>query len=427
MTQNQDSEIKILLVDSDSAERDSLEKLLEQLIKCKVAHSGDLRSALEEINVHKPDLIISEWLLNSHLATKLLKVLRSRGEWSEIPVIIHTNDPSEEIHSKAKQNGAYDVISKPANKYILSWNLGLLFSIPESEMLASTKSPLREETYRERLDQLKVGRIKSLAPLPKLAQRIMEISHDPNSTPKDLADIIQRDQVLTAKILKIVNSAYYGFPRKIGHIDRAIIVLGFNEVNNITLAACLMQVYPIGGESPYFDREAFWLHSLSTAFIARSLSSQIPALNPREAFVVGLLHDIGMVVLDQQFREIFNHVLALAKEKNQPLYEISREVLNTDHAEIGGIIADSWNLPSNLVNAIQYHHKPMLARKDQYEVHLAHIANYMSHKYGVGSSGNPVLDVPFIGSLKVLKLQDKNLDDVWATLKINNDLIKALV
>ncbi|HHE46813.1 MAG TPA: HDOD domain-containing protein, partial [Bacteroidetes bacterium] len=349
-------------------------------------------------------------------------------EWATIPVIICSSIRSEEVRSRAKQLGVYDFLNKPVNRYILSWNLGLLFSVPESELAAASDVTAVEADYRARFDRRKIAQISALAPLPELAQKIMELTHEPSYSPKDLAELVKQDQSLTAKILKIVNSAYYGFPRKIGNIDRAIVILGFNEVSNITIAACLMQVFPDDGEEKQlFDRRMFWTHTLGTAYIARALSGSVKDVSRRDAFVMGLLHDLGKVVLDQHFNEVFKYLLAAAAERNEPLHKVSHEILKIDHAEIGGIIAESWKLPPKLVRAITYHHSPGLARLDDHSVHIAHLANCFCHIKDIGASGNPVPDKPYDGSFIALKQQHKNLDDIWESLKIDIDSIKLLI
>jgi len=268
--------------------------------------------------------------------------------------------------------------------------------------------------------------IKILAPLPSLVKSIMEISSDPHSSAQHLADEVKKDQSLTAKILKIVNSAYYGFHREIGNVDHAIVVLGFDEVMNITQAACIIQAYQDGKDN-LFDREKFWIHAIGTAYIAVALSRHIPEVISKDAFVVGLLHDFGKVILHQHFRDIFIKAVTEASIQKRPLHEVTFEMADIEHAEIGGLVAESWNFPAALADAIRYHHTPDLAGRHQYEVHIAHLANVFCHRARIGESGNPVPDKPDPGSLKALGFEGKELDKVWESLKIDAPNIRNIL
>ncbi len=427
MQQDSKSRLDIILVDKNPDDLKKLEALVEKVVICNVRSTHSVQSAVQEIEQYIPDLIITEWQLADNDAGELLQIIRKRTAWHDIPVIICTSTRSEDIRHKANQLGVYDFLIKPVNKYILSWNIGLLFSTPELQSTVDLDATAEEADYRKRLDRQKISRISALAPLPELAQKIMELTHEPTYSPKKLAELIKQDQSLTAKILKIVNSAYYGFHRKIGNIDRAIVILGFNEITNITIAACLMQVFPNGSESRLFNREKFWLHTLGAAYIARALSSFAKGVNRRDAFTMGLLHDIGKVVMDQYFNDVFNHLLESAKERDEPLHKLSHELLGVDHAQIGGIIAESWKLPPRLVRAIELHHNPSLARVDDYGVHIIHLANYFCHSKKIGASGNPVPDKHFDGSLIALRQHRKSLEEIWDSLNINADSIRLII
>ncbi len=268
--------------------------------------------------------------------------------------------------------------------------------------------------------------ISKLAPLPKIVHQIFKVTSDPTSSARDLSLLIIKDQSLTAKILKIINSAYYGFNRKIGNVNHAIVILGFDEIKSITMALCLMKYYPIE-QSRLFNRELFWKHSIGTAHIARALSSLKMELNCEDAYVVGLLHDFGKVILDQFFPDIFRNALETAKERKQPLHHVLQESIGINHAEIGGLIAEHWQLPVPLVNAIRLHHSPEEAADDEYFVHLVQLANYFCHKNMIGASGNPKPDEPYEGSLKALGIENQDLDQVWDFLNIGAQKINLFL
>jgi len=403
-----------------------LEKTLLQITPCEVTQCQNVREALQLISSHPPDLIITEWVLQDHSADNLLRALKSRKEWETIPVLVGASTRSQELKLKAKMLGAYDYLIKPLNAQLLKWYLEMLF--PTASPLPSFTKRHEEETASTRQDiRPHLSAIQSLAPLPTLAQTILDIGNDPNASASDLRMVIEKDQSLTAKILKTVNSAYYGFHRKIGNIDRAIVILGFNEIMNLTLAACIMNTYPEPQDVKGFQRKRFWVHALGCAYIARGLATLQSEVSSKDAFVIGLLHDFGKVVLDQHFHRLFVQILEAAASQNRPLHQVSTEIAGIDHAEIGGLVAEYWKLPATLATAIHYHHAPDLAHAHAQAVALAHISNYYCHKFEIGNSGNPVLEEPFDLSLEALGMERKSLGEVWFSLKINPELIQSVI
>ncbi len=268
--------------------------------------------------------------------------------------------------------------------------------------------------------------IEHLAPFPKIVQRILDITNDETSSAKDLSRCIKEDMSLTARILRIVNSAYYGFSRTIGNIEHAIVILGFNEVVNIAMALILTRQYP-GGRNTLLDKEQFWMHSVCTGYMARTLSKQVRSISAEDAFVAGLLHDIGKVVLDQFFPEELEQALQYARENKVSLRQASLKLLDIDHTEVGTRVAEHWELPLTLVQAIQYHHDPEHAPEDRLMPYVAHVANGMVHNKKVGDSGNPVPDSISQVALEKLHLADTSLDDVWEAAKLDDVDLKIFM
>ena len=272
----------------------------------------------------------------------------------------------------------------------------------------------------------KINQISTLAPLPLVIQAVMEISEDPSSSAASLGKVIKKDQTLTAKILKIVNSAYFGFYRRISNIDQAIVILGFDEIKNITIATSLMTAFNVNFNY-VLNREGFWMHSLGAAFIARSLCSTRLELNAEDAFVVGLTHDIGKLVLLQNFNQAYSLVIFNSAEHIVSLPKVEKEMINIDHAEIGGALTENWKLPRHLVRAIELHHAPEKAEQDESYVHIAHLANYFCHKYEIGKSSNPVPDEVSPHSLKALGLRKDQLEEIWGKIKIDQAFIRDML
>ncbi|MCF7811631.1 response regulator [bacterium] len=421
------SPINILLLIKDPEEIARLRVDIAKVLPASIRQTDSVDEALIMIEKEVPDLVITEWILRDNPASKLLMTIDDNPEWRGTPVLVCASTRSQQLKLRAKHMGAFGFLQKPINHFALNWHLSLLFTTDPAKRRVTMSRHEEKSSNALSLDRSMIGRIKELAPLPKLAYEIVEKSSDPNAKASDLAKIISHDLALASKILKVVNSAFYGFHRKIGNIDRAVVILGFREIVNIAQAACLMQSVKIDLHSDFFNQREFWKHSLCTAYIAQALSRKTKDSFSKEAFIMGLLHDFGKVILIQHFKDLFEYVIGIAIEKEESLHSVSRRIIEIDHAEIGGMITEAWGLPKQLVNAVSFHHDPMAVSPDNYEVHLIHLANYMAHHYGVGVSGNPKPDPLYTGSLEALRLQGREMDDIWKSLRINVNNIDSMV
>jgi len=230
-----------------------------------------------------------------------------------------------------------------------------------------------------------IGHIKTLPTLPAVLSRIMATTADPNASALDLSRHVASDQSLTATLLKLVNSAYYGHYRQIDSITTAIVMLGFHEVRNLALAATAFRTFPKG--HPDFDRSQLWRHSLATAMAAESLSKMVSAPTGG-CFVSGLLHDIGKVALDVVHPRLFRDAAHQARAEARFIRETELEVLGLTHAEAGGILAERWDLPHAVVEAVRYHHEPELGKLDSSLTTIIALADYVTYQAGLGESSN---------------------------------------
>ncbi len=411
--------LKILLASRSVLQLKQTSQMLNRIRDCLVVPVVDVRAAIQHISQDQPDLIITDWTLEHLTAAELLQAIRTRTTWKEIPVIVCLDEISARLSVQAKNLGANNILTKPLSQILLSRTIAEIF--PSGGGKKKDSTIINPSEIRAKL-----SRIDSLAPLSALAKSILAISNDPHSSAKNLAEEVKRDQSLTAKILQIVNSAFYGFHRQIGNIDHAIVVMGFDEVVNIALAASLLH-FCENGRNFLFDRDKFWLHSIGSAYIARALSRYTDEVISKDAFVVGLLHDFGKVAMRQHFRDVFYRILAEAARRKQPLHHVSLELADIEHGEVGAMVADSWNLPIPLVNAIKYHHTPEQAGIEEKEVHLAHLANIFCHWNKIGKSGNTVPDDPSRISLKALGIEGIDLDEVWKSLKIDAQMVRSTI
>ena len=180
--------------------------------------------------------------------------------------------------------------------------------------------------------EARLSKIKDLATLPVVANNVIQITRNPKSSALEVAKAIAQDPALVTKVLKMANSALYGFPQKITTISHAIVILGFANIRNIVLTASIFDMFPAKKSGNQFDREGFWEHSLATGIAAKLLAKQAGIKNVEEAFIWGLLHDLGKLVLDTYFNAEFSEVAALVKQKDLLIRDAEQQLLGFDHA-----------------------------------------------------------------------------------------------
>jgi HD-like signal output (HDOD) protein len=273
----------------------------------------------------------------------------------------------------------------------------------------------------------KVKTIINLPALPSIAMEVVEMVDNPKTSASQLGKIISTDQALTAKVLKIANSPFYGFPKKIATIDFAIIVLGFDALKEIVISISLVSSLQKKSDK-YFDSKAFWDHSIATGVIARRLARDLGYRVSGEVFVGGLLHDMGISVMHRYFNNEFKRIVDIARESELTFMEAEESVLGVTHADIGSWLAERWNLPDHLVEGVLLHSDPSKAEKNPELVSIIHCADVFAARI----NGGPVefdKGVEFDqGALKRLQLDDANVLEEYVrnyTEVINADIREA--
>ena len=213
-----------------------------------------------------------------------------------------------------------------------------------------------------------------LGSLPAIVYRVFEVMDDPNSTAIQIGRIINEDPALTARLLKLVNSPFYGFVSKVDTVYRAIALIGHRELRSVVLATSAIKAFD-GIPEDLVDMEAFWKRSLNTAVVARVLAAYRREKEIERYFIVGLLHDIGSLLLYLQQPEQITTAIVSHHAELIPLWQAEKNVLGYDHAEVGGALLKKWNLPPLLCQAVRYHLYPSEApEQDRSAAWLAHLA-----------------------------------------------------
>jgi putative nucleotidyltransferase with HDIG domain len=227
----------------------------------------------------------------------------------------------------------------------------------------------------------------AVAELPAMPSSIAEViaaCDDHDMTVGQLSQVILQDQSLTANILKLANSAFYGHARRVTTATEAVVLLGFSAIKSLAISSHTSRL--LSGALPGYGLRAgeLWRHSIAVAFTARRLAVEVRLAPVEEAFVAGLLHDIGKTILSGHMENAFDEVTRIAQEQRLPFHEVERELLGFDHAELGAAVARTWSFPDELVEAIRHHHSPEGATLKPALSHCVHLSDAACTMLGVG-------------------------------------------
>lgn len=265
---------------------------------------------------------------------------------------------------------------------------------------------------------------KNVPTLPGIFEKITLLIDSPSTTAEDVAKIISSDQALSAKVLRVVNSVFYGFPGRISNLTHALIILGFDVVKGLVLSTSVFDMMLARGF------HGLWEHSLGCAVTAGVIARKTNDPHPEEVSIAALLHDIGKVILKIEISEKSSLIDQTALEKQISTYEAEEEILGFNHATVGKWLCKEWHLPNQLADPIIYHHRPRLSRFAQKATAIVHVANVLVRGIGFGFPGDnlvpkidPVawkaLDISDSLLEEIIREMDEKLEDAEAFLSVN--------
>ena len=246
-----------------------------------------------------------------------------------------------------------------------------------------------DERSRELIKSRILGKMKEIKSFPQFVVETLRKLNDRDSSASDVAMSLSRDEGLVIRTLKLANSAAYGISRDISSVTEAIAMLGYKNISNIVLSASVYSVMDKSLQGYALDRGQLWKHSLTVAYAARYIAQRFGKSIPEEAYVGGLLHDIGKVVLNDYVRFGYGIIVKLVEEKQIPFIEAETQVLGFDHAQVGARLVEKWGLPEAYGYAVAYHHAPDSVPPEKREkfqpiADIVHTANTMCLMLGVG-------------------------------------------
>ena len=273
------------------------------------------------------------------------------------------------------------------------------------------------------------SKIDEIPTLPAVVPKLLGVMERDGANASDIAGIISTDPALSSKILKVANSAYYGFSQEILSLKLAMPLLGRNMVKSLALSIGVIQSLPSDRKSPNFSNKGLWVHGLAVATLMQELGKRFGNGGSTEHFfITGLLHDIGEVVLNQHFNEIFQEALAEVQNEGVAGLDIAeRRLIGFDHGEIGAILLTRWKFPEVISSSIAIHHQIGAPEgTDGRDVAMLRVANALPQEIGLGQDGNPAPPAISMQDLKVLEIGENEIEEMRAYLVGVRDEIYAL-
>ena len=262
---------------------------------------------------------------------------------------------------------------------------------------------MAEDLKLERKDQILA--VKDLPTLPKVLDEVSRLVKDPDSSTEQIAKLISMDQVLSAKVLKMVNSPIYGFPGRISSIHHALVLLGFNVLRGVIVSTSVMDIVNQA-------MVGLWEHSVGCALASSTIARHVGLKDVEDISVAGLLHDLGKVVTAVQLPDLRTGIDALVKSQDLPYLEAEKAVMGFGHDRVNAWIVDHWKLPPAIKEAMSYHHKPQLARLYPETACCVHLGDFMVRVFEYGSGGDDNVLYLEPEALKKLKLKPADLESI---------------
>jgi len=286
--------------------------------------------------------------------------------------------------------------------------------ISEMELVENLKE--RNENFKQ--ISVKVNRLESIFAMPSIALQVYNTALDPESEIDDIVNVVLLDPSLSLKLLKIVNSPFYGLVEKIGSIREAVLMLGREEVVNMAFALSLSKSFLNSDLNGILEPQWLWRHSLGSALISKYLCRKIKIFNDTNVFTASLIHDLGKVFMVENFPKLYIKVIEQSREHNLLEFSMEEELTGFDHASIGRRITENWNLPETLVQAVAFHHNPSAAHGHSELAAIVGFADYLSHMAMDKGERLELKQLFKVDHTIILKKMYKNFD--------NNFIVRAL-
>lgn len=272
-----------------------------------------------------------------------------------------------------------------------------------------------------------IKKIERLKPIPEVANRIMSIVEDPESSLSELSKVITYDAAVTANLLKVANSAYFGRPGRFDSVHQAIVYLGMDQVVDLVILAAGAENLKAAQSGYDLGKGDLWKYSVLSALIARDLAEKKGAGESHLIFTAALLKDIGKVILDQYVKDAFEKINTLVAEQNLTFREAEKEVIGIDHAELGGRVADAWKFSPKMVDIIQNHHRPQESTRCEVESSIVYMADTICMMMGVGGGSDGLAYRFHQEVVKQLEFTQVDLQEIMAVFGEKLQKVESMI
>ncbi|MCC7491976.1 MAG: HDOD domain-containing protein [Fimbriimonadaceae bacterium] len=389
----------------------------------------DAHEALVKLQTSAPDLVIIDLNSFDNASEDLLMKARIAGH--RLPVLLLCTLLDRDLLRRVANVAPVGVLTKPLNLDNVKALLPAAFGPPDQflrkgielsryrpttsdakDTYGATQT-VEEAISESRIDEDRIQKMFGAMPLlPHVVARILQLSGSDESTVKQLSDVVSNDPRMSGQLLRIVNSAYFGFARRIATIPEAMVILGTQAIRNLCLGAAVSSFF--GGKSRLLDRMRLWRHSLAVATAARKIAERAGVAGAEEAFTAGLLHDFGRLALERHLSDAYSKAIEKARSEQVTLLQAEVETLNIEHAWLSGWMAAKWNLPGVLCQAMAYHHTPERANEtDRVVAAAVHLGDILAHLGGLAGVEDVLYDVePNIYASGLLRFDLDEVQDI---------------
>jgi putative nucleotidyltransferase with HDIG domain len=270
-----------------------------------------------------------------------------------------------------------------------------------------------------------VDKLRDIPTLSVVVQRVMELVNNPKTSAPQIAEVLKRDQVLTAKVLRLVNSSFYNLSTEVTDVSRALAFLGFNSISMLVLGTSVFSSFEIRS-APYFNVLEFWRHSLASAIAAEMIARKLKVSKPEDAFTCGLLHDIGKIAMFKVAPDDLKLIVNKAKSDGISFLDAETALEFPGHTVIGERLAEKWQLPVMIRKTIRYHHRDIEHMESIYPqmkplIMIATLGNIMAKRFKIGESGDSILPEYPTNYLRIINLTPTMIKDIEASMEKEMD------
>jgi HD-like signal output (HDOD) protein len=273
-----------------------------------------------------------------------------------------------------------------------------------------------------------IDKVRSLPTLPDVIHKVLAIVGDEATSAKKLGSLIAYDQAISSRLMKVANSAYYGFMGKIATVQHAIVILGFKEVKSLVLGITVFDTMKESGTETSLIQEDFWMHSMGSALAGQIICKKVGGCDLETTFTASLFHDIGRLVLDVFFTQEFVKVLEKVRVNGANMVEAEEEVMGFSHADVGGWLCERWKFPPALTFPISFHHQVEKADKSHMRMtSIVHLADILCKRANIGNSGDNKIPAIQLPAQEHLKVSEDDLEEIIEQLKQEGDKAKSFL